>query len=64
VQGPGVVQSLEVPAGSHRVEAHYQPPGLMPAVVVSLSAAVAVAMLSSWAFKRSARYDATNEGGP
>jgi hypothetical protein len=64
VQGPGVVQSLEVPAGSHRVEAHYHPSGLTPAVAVSLSAALAVAMFSTWSFRRSARYDAANEGGP
>jgi len=35
VQGPGIVQYLEIPAGRHRVEGRYRPPALIPAAVGS-----------------------------
>jgi hypothetical protein len=34
-QGPGIVQYLEIPAGRHRIEGRYRPPGLLPAALVS-----------------------------
>ncbi len=37
-QGPGIVQYLEVPAGRHRLEGRYQPPGLLPGALVSAAA--------------------------
>jgi hypothetical protein len=37
-QGPGIVQYLEIPAGQHRLEGRYRPPGLLPAVLVSSTA--------------------------
>ncbi len=37
-QGPGIVQYLEVPAGRHRLEGRYRPPGLLPAALVSTAA--------------------------
>lgn len=42
-QGPGIVQYLEVPAGRHRLEGRYRPPGLLPAALVS-TAAVLIAL--------------------
>ena len=43
-QGPGIVQYLEVPAGRHRLEGRYRPPGLLPAALLS-AAAVLMAVL-------------------
>jgi uncharacterized membrane protein YfhO len=42
VQGPGIVQYLEVSEGTHRIEGRYRPPGLMPLIVVSCTALVGV----------------------
>ena len=41
-QGPGIVQYLEVPAGSHRIEGRYSPPMQLETVVVSVCAVVAM----------------------
>jgi len=41
-QGPGIVQYVEVPAGQHRLEGRYRPPGLLPSVLVSAAAVLMV----------------------
>jgi hypothetical protein len=40
VRGDGIVQGVPVPAGDHRVEARYRPPGLLAGAIVSLMALV------------------------
>jgi hypothetical protein len=45
VQGPGIVQYLEVPAGTHHLEGRYRPPAVFPATLVSTAALVAVVSL-------------------
>ena len=51
-QGPGIVQYLAVPAGAHRLEGRYRPPGLPAAGFVTVLAGVVVAAFfsrsSSW----------------
>jgi len=37
-QGPGIVQSLQIAEGSHRLEGLYRPPALVPAATVSIFA--------------------------
>jgi hypothetical protein len=44
-QGPGIVQCLHLEPGTHRVEASYQPPALIAALVVSLAAVVVLCWL-------------------
>jgi len=63
-RGPGVLQFLGVPAGHHRVEGRYRPPGLPVTAAVSLTALLAVVVLSVRARSRAGRYDAVHEGGP
>ena len=62
-RGPGVVQFLGLPAGHHRVEGRYRPPGLPAAAVVSLAALLGVVALAVRAGSRTGRYDAVHEGG-
>jgi hypothetical protein len=51
-QGPGIVQYLAVPAGAHRLEGRYRPPGLPAAGFMTVLAGVVVAAFysrsSSW----------------
>ena len=55
-QGPGIVQYLEIPAGRHRLEGRYRPPGLLPAALVSTVAvlmalfAVGYGLKAKWRF--------------
>jgi hypothetical protein len=44
-QGPGIVQYLEIPAGRHRFEGRYRPPGLLPAALVSTAAVLVVFLI-------------------
>jgi hypothetical protein len=49
-QGPGIIQYLEFPAGQHRLECRYRPPGLLPAGLVS-AAAVLMAFVVGYGLK-------------
>jgi hypothetical protein len=50
-QGPGIVQYLEVPAGRHRLEGRYRPPGLLPAALASAAAVLMAVFLFSYGLK-------------
>ena len=50
-QGPGIVQYLEVPAGRHRLEGRYRPPGLLPAAFVSIAAVLMVVFVFGYGLK-------------
>lgn len=41
-QGPGIVQYLELSAGSHRLEGRYLPPGHLPMTILSGSAVLVI----------------------
>ena len=63
-EGPGVVQFLEVPAGLHRIEGRYRPPGWPLAAVVSLLALVTLTAMTIVSLVASPGYDSKHEGGP
>jgi uncharacterized membrane protein YfhO len=50
-QGPGIVQYMEVPAGRHRLEGRYRPPGLLPAALVSTAAVLMTFFVIGYALK-------------
>jgi len=55
-QGPGIVQYLEVPAGRHRLEGRYRPPGLLPAALISTVAVLMALFVVGYGLKAKGRY--------
>ncbi len=55
-QGPGIVQYLEVPAGRHRLEGRYRPPGLLPAALVSTAAVLMTLVVFGYGLKANGRF--------
>jgi uncharacterized membrane protein YfhO len=60
-RGPGIVQFLEVPAGPHRIEGRYRPPGWTATGLVSLLALALLVLVTIGS--ATARYDARDKGG-
>jgi hypothetical protein len=55
-QGPGIVQYLEIPAGQHRLEGRYRPPGLLPAGLVSAAAVLVAFVIFGYGLKANGRF--------
>jgi hypothetical protein len=55
-QGPGIVQYLEIPAGRHRFEGRYRPPGLLPAALVSIAAVLMTFIVFGYGLKAKWRF--------
>ena len=55
-QGPGIVQYLEIPAGRHRLEGRYRPPGLLPAALVSTVAVLIALVVFGYGLKANGRF--------
>jgi len=55
-QGPGIVQYLEIPAGQHRLEGRYRPPGLLPAALVSTAAVLMAFFIVGYGLKANGRF--------
>ncbi len=54
-QGPGIVQFVAVPAGRHRLEGRYRPPGMTTASGISCAAVVCLVLLISLSWRQETR---------